>query len=803
MSSTESQPRARVPSLSPLPRIQGASVRGASKNWLARLLIVALIGASLWIALDQFRSPETVSADAPADVFSAERAMVHLAAIAQTPHPAGSAAHDAVEQYLIEQLTSMGLSPVVEATTGVSTTESGDVWAGRAQNIVARIPGTASSGALLLASHYDSVPTGPGAGDCGSCVVSVLETVRALQASAPLRNDVIVLLADAEEHDMLGAKAFMAEHPWAADVRVAINFEAIGTRGASMMNYVGPDSGELTSPVLKSLPHPLVSSFMSSLGLGNDTVQYVAHGAAGYEFVIFGGVQSYHSQLDSVSRVDTGGIQQNGDNLLALARTLGERDLTTNPSGEQVFFNVTRGNAVHYPAGWALPLALVPVLLFAALMGVGLRRRNVTVGAMLLGSTSFVGGVVVAVVLVTLTEWMLSRIVPNFGVFMGGSGYRDGLRLLAFVSLVALVMLAAHAWIRGRISALNLISGAMLVWALLAVATSILFTPVSYLFTFPLLGAVLAFGLLLLTGAQPARADDWRSLLAVTVALIPAVLLLAPVVIWGHAVITYVELPTRLPLAAVPVLFVALGLGLVVAFLPLPNRTWRWTAPGAAGLVTVGFLIAAIAFSGFGTSQPRPDSVAYVLDADIGQAQWVSVGSGTDAWTRQFFVNGSHSTTFAPLPSELPDMKLAARAADAPLVDLPAPVVTQTSNTARGSERTLTFHVTSPRHAPNMQLVLRSDSGIAGLSIDGKQARIGGGTGSGEPLTMQYYAVPTDGFDLEVVTNGAAPLRIAVEERSNGLPDVPGMTIQPRPASTMPAPFENADPTIVRKTFTF
>ena len=771
--------------------------------WLVRLLIVALIGASLWIALDQFRPPATVSADAPGNVFSAQRAMVQLRVIAQTPHPAGSAAHDEVEQYLIEQLTSMGLSPEVEATTGVSTTESGDVWAGRAHNIVARIPGTDNTGALLLASHYDSVPTGPGAGDCGSCVVSVLETVRALTASGPLRNDVIVLLADAEEHDMLGAKAFMAEHLWARDVRVAINFEAIGTRGASMMNYVGPDSGQLTSSLLRALPHPLVSSFMSSLGLGNDTVQYVAQGAAGYEFVIFGGVQSYHSQLDSIARIDTGSIQQNGDNLLALSRSLGDRDLTTNPPGEQVFFNVTRDHALHYPATWSLPLALVPVLLFAVLMGVGLRRRKLMPGRVAIGSATFLGAVILSAILVTLVELALTRFVPNFAVFMGGSGYRDGLRLLAFVSLVALVMLAFHAWMSRRTTALNFMAGAMLIWALLAVATSILFTPVSYLFSFPLLGAVLAFGILLLMDARPARVDDWRSLLASAVVLIPTVLLLAPVVIWGHAVVSYVELPTRLPLAAVSVLFVALGLGLVLPFLPLPDLAWRWTAPAAVGIATVGFLVASIVLSGFGIGHPRPDSVAYVLDADTGQARWVSAGTGTDEWTRQFFVNGSRSTTFVPLPSELPDMKLSALETTAPLVDLPTPVVAQTGSTANGTERTLTFHVTSPRHAPNMQLVLRSDSGISGLSIDGKQASIGGGTGSGEPLTMQYYAVPTDGFDLEVVTNGDAPLRIAVEERSNGLPDVPGMTIETRPDTTMPAPFENADPTIVRKSFTF
>ncbi len=542
---------------------------------------------------------------------------------------------------------------------------------------------------------------------------------------------------------MLGAKTFMAESPWAKDIAVALNFEAIGTTGASILNYVGPDSGTLTESMLSSLPHPLTSSFMSSLGLGNDTVQYVSQGAAGFEFVIFGGVQSYHSALDSVQRIDQGSLQNSGSNLLAVTRKLGNSDLTINPAGSQIFFNVVRDQQVKYPVGWALPFAIVSLILLAGVLVVGFGRHRLSAGRIALGSVVFLGGVVGSAALVTLAEWGLRQVNPNYQVFMGGSGYHDGLLLLIYVGIATVVVLALHSWTRHRINAVNLAGGAMIWWGLLTLVTSALFPVASYLFVWPLLGASLALGLMLLS---PPQSDHngitWQRLVAPIVAFLPTVLLLAPVVVWGHAVVSYVELPTRLPLGAVPILFVVLGLGLVLPLLPLPEIEWRWALPAAAAVVTVTIAIIAGALSGFGPSQPRPDYVAYVLNADTGQASWVSVGTRTDEWTAQFFRNGSQQTQYVPLPSELPDMKFTALEAPAPLVDLTGPQLTLINTTTNSSGRILQLHLTSPSEAPNAQIVIESDSAITRLSIAGKPADLGSVADARTKLTLQYYGMP-------------------------------------------------------------
>src|SRR4029453_16695145 len=140
------------------------------------------------------RPPGAIPENAPPTAFSAERAMKHVLAIAQRPHPIGSAEHDRVRDYLVAQLRNLGLEPQIQNATGVGTRYAD---AGRVQNILARMPGGQSGGpAVLLVAHYDSVEAGPGAGDDGAGIPAILETVRALLAGGSVAHDVIVLFTD-------------------------------------------------------------------------------------------------------------------------------------------------------------------------------------------------------------------------------------------------------------------------------------------------------------------------------------------------------------------------------------------------------------------------------------------------------------------------------------------------------------------------------------------------------------------------------------------------------------------------------
>ena len=88
----------------------------------------------------------------------------------------------------------------------------------------------------MFVAHYDSVPSGPGAGDDAASVAAILETIRALKAGAtPLRNDLIVLFTDGEELGLLGAKGFVETYPALRDIKVTLNFDMRGDYGPSVM----------------------------------------------------------------------------------------------------------------------------------------------------------------------------------------------------------------------------------------------------------------------------------------------------------------------------------------------------------------------------------------------------------------------------------------------------------------------------------------------------------------------------------------------------------------------------------------
>ncbi len=144
------------------------------------VLILAIILAIA--AIQKSGPPAVVGAGAPAMDFSAARAMPDLREIAARPHPLASAENARVRGYLMKRLAELGVAPEIQTATVARTNPSGLRTFASVNNIVARIPGSASTGAIMLVAHYDSVPSGPGAGDDSAAVAAILETVRALKS---------------------------------------------------------------------------------------------------------------------------------------------------------------------------------------------------------------------------------------------------------------------------------------------------------------------------------------------------------------------------------------------------------------------------------------------------------------------------------------------------------------------------------------------------------------------------------------------------------------------------------------------
>ena len=754
---------------------------------------VVVLAAAL--GLVQLRPPEPAGADAPANEFSATRALAELAPLAKAPHPPGTVEHDRVRDQLLSRLRQMGLESEVQHASA-SNGRIGMQWkgatpAGSVDNVVGRLSGTASTRAVLLVAHYDSVPWSTGAADDGAGVAAILEALRALRTGPPLRNDLVVLFTDGEEAGLLGAKAFVEGHRWARGAGVALNFEARGTGGPSLMFETSAGNGRLVRELADAAPRPFASSLFYEIYrlLPNDTDLSVFKeaGFAGLNFAFIDGGTAYHTRLDALAALAPGSVQHHGSYALSLARRLGALDLADLRSPDAVYFNAVGGHLFVYSpaAAWALT-AIVALLLLAALI-VGLRRRRLGGKGMLRGAVGLLV-LVVAVPVVTALLWMAVRALhPDYAFMTSGDVYGAGRYVLAFVLLAIATGGALVRWLRRRAAMLDLWAGALLVWLLLLCAATALLPGASYLFAWPLLAAALALGGCVLWP------EGSRAAAAVALAgTVPGIVLMAPTVKLVFAGVT-------LALGAVPMVLVALLLGLLAPALDaLTAGGARRVAPllAAAALLLV---LGATLIARFDAQRPRPDNLFYALDADRGSASWGSTDPAPDEWTRSAL--GSHPgqgrlDAYLPTaPENSPLLPQSLLLQPAPVVALAAPTAELLASEVRGGVRTLRVRFTSPRRAPILTVHLDPAVAVESATLDGREVG-----GMPQPWALQYWAVPAAGFELTLRVRHAGPLRLQLMDQSYGL-----TTARPRPAATMPAPFFGyvPDATLVSRTVVF
>lgn len=328
---------------------------------LLSLLLFALLEFMVW---ERLVPPPVRPAEAPAEQFSAARARQSLERLLGEgePHPAGSAAQERVRARLIAELERLGLKPEVQ--TGVACGPGG--VCAELHNVLAEVPGAAAApSTTLISAHYDSVNSGPGAGDDGQGVASLLELARALR-SAPAPSGAWLLFSDGEELGLLGARLFAAEHPLMAQLRVSLNLEARGNRGPSLMFQTGEQSGDLVRRYGHS-PRPVASSLFTPVyrALPNDTdfTIFQRKGLQGLNLAFVGGVASYHTPNDTLERLDWRSVQQQGDAALTTLRGL---DGGVGPSAQPVYFDLLTSTLVTLPEWLMLPLALLGLGCFGA-----------------------------------------------------------------------------------------------------------------------------------------------------------------------------------------------------------------------------------------------------------------------------------------------------------------------------------------------------------------------------------------------------------------------------------------------------
>lgn len=508
--------------------------------------VILFIGSLIFASVATLLPPDPVLSNASPTEFSSARAMKHLIKISQSPHPTGSAAQAEVRNYILTQLTALGIKPEVQEANSIS-------------NIVARLKGTQNGKAVLLDGHYDTVAEAPGASDDGAAVAMMLETIRALKSRAPLNNDVIFLFSDGEELGKLGAAAFVYQHPWAKDVALILNFEARGVKGPSIMFETSSGNGWLIREFAKAAPHPVANSFAYDLYkfLPNDTdlTIFKEAGFAGLNFAFVDGSQYYHTPNDNLANLDERSLQHHGSYALALTQHFGNLDLANVRPGDAIYFNLFRSTMIVYPMSLAIPLAGLATVFFLTYAGLGVFKQRWAMKGVASGFRALLLSIAISCLMVTLIRW-IGNVLPHS---LSTSNHH---RLLLVLCVIGIVVVTSIVYLRSSKTAspIEATIGGSCGWLIMTVLTSLFLKGSSYLFVWPLIFNTLALAVVFWDPA-PARRLPSR-LAVISICAVPTVVLISSFVYLLFLALTI----DSLSFAIVAASSVALA---VVPFVPL------------------------------------------------------------------------------------------------------------------------------------------------------------------------------------------------------------------------------------------
>ena len=704
------------------------------------------------------RPPSVVPATSPDTVFSAERAMRDVEAIAVRPHAMGMSDHDRVRDYIMGRLTAIGIKPQLQVATGVGTRYQA---AGRVQNVLAWLPGTSSAGkAVLLVVHYDGVEAGPAAGDDAAGCAALLETLRALRArKAPLAHDVIALFTDGEEAGLIGAAAFVREHPWAKDVAFIMNFEARGTTGRAYMFETGEGNRDAVS-ALRAAGDVTAGSVFTTIyrALPNDTdlSELALLGVPALNFAFADGVQRYHTSHDDVAHLNPGSVQHHGAQMLAVTRKVASEDLPRPKTGDAVFFDLPLLGLVVYPVALAIPLALLALVLgVVAIRG---KTRGALVGA---------GMMLAALVVSIACGWF---------VRLHGPAMWSG-TFAAAVTLAAIALnLAVYAWAT-RVSP-DAHSGALVVWLLLTVGVSVFSPGASYLFTWPVLFAVIA--------ARSGNSVAWWVAAAVTLILLPGLVYTIPVVMIGLTGIG----------AAVLAAFTTLIVWLLAPLLvrPAGGRRRSWPLPAACAGGAALFAVIGATTSDPSANNPLPSALVYAQNADGGDAVLGSLGDKS-AWA-----DAALGPTTTTPPAWASSLRSGIRfgAKPYPRIDMAAPNATLVLDTLIDNARRVIIRLTVPPGTTDLAVRVLG-APVLRTAID---ARVADTTRFRRHQSVWYWGIwgiPDSGSVLSLSVPVNAHFDLAMMARRPGLPSTAG--VPPRPPEVVPS--QTGDMSVVYRTVRF
>lgn len=750
------------------------------------LVLVALISGIFYCMMPQNYDTE----EASISEFSTKRALEKVKAIAQKPHYVGSKNHEAVAQYLIQELKNLGLQSSIQE--GFTMTEKGTLV--QSKNILARIEGSANTKSLLLLSHYDSAPHSysHGASDDASGVATILESVRAfLHTKTKHKNDIIILFSDAEELGLNGAALFVTQHNWAKEVGLVLNFEARGSSGPSYMLMEtnagnakmvdGFQNGKANYPVSNSLMYSIYKMLPNDTDL---TVFRESGKIQGYNFAFIDSHFDYHTSQDKYEHLDPKTLAHQGTYLMPLLKYFSNSDLKNlNSTEDKVYFNVPF-SFVSYPFSWILPMVIIGFVLLFLLMFVGMGKHVLRLDQIIKGFLPLLGSLIVASG-ITYFGWELLLIAyPQYNDILHGFTYNGHDYIYAFVSLTLAICFLFYKNDGKRNPEMNQTIAPLFVWLLINIGIAFYLKGAGFLII-PVISSTLMLGYFVMTQKSNAVVNLILSLPTLII-LVPFIQMfpigLGLKILVGSAILTVLTFTLLLPIFG--------------SF----TRKGSWAILFFA--LAIGLFIKAHQSSGYVYGKAKPNSLVYILNGDTNKANWATYDTNLDEWTKGYL--GEKPKNASSLNTNKLYSKYGSKytfMADAPVKNIQKPTIDFVRDSVIGNQRYLKIVITPNRKVNRYDIFNNGKTKLHRLkangakSIDVKSNIIAKKTNK----ILSYYVVDNIPLELEFSINSNEKLNLNLVESSFDLMQNPAFSMAKRRDWMIPTPFVLTDAIIVKQ----
>jgi hypothetical protein len=596
---------------------------------------------------------------------------------------------------------------------------------------------------------------------------------------------------------MVGADAFVREHPLMKNIGVVFNLEARGNKGTSLTFEVNNENGWIMKEYARAIPYPFAASLMyeayKRMPNNTDFTIFRNAGIAGFNAAFVDGYVNYHSMTDTPGNLDLRSLQHHGSYILNFARHFGSLTIDKTNEPDLIFFNPIGSWLVVYPGWLQLPLVIVMVLLFLLYLFLGIKQKESTVKGLIGGFFLYLA----AFISICLLNWLalagIRSLYPHYSRYYSYNFYNIDFYLFMMIGFAAALFSLFYFLLFKKLKTGNLHGGAITFFIILAIFLYLATPTASYIMIYPLIFVLLAGVIARVFKLSETEKYGGYALLHL-IAVLPAIALYAPQVKMFFTAFS-------LEMGVISAGLLLILLGIIIPQLKAAYHLNKYALPALA------LLLAAAAFiGGHLTSTPSPTrplhtDLIYCLDTDGQKAMWISGYKKPDDWNKWFFKKPRIGTITEIYPNDRGSYLIN----DAPKAALLPPVLNLLEDRVDNNKRELHFNLSSAGQALFMTLLFPENAAVSYIEVDGKPMEAGVTPGvypakKSGGYTLTYYAVPPEGIDIRMRCKPGVRISLTVLEFKLGLPVITGCAYPPLPAHIIPA-LDSSHLSVIKKTF--